>query len=100
MSKNKNKMKPPQVFAAPQPKPAPLSGSQQPKTAQISAPQPIHDIPHPGPVASTTPTHDDIARRAYQIYVEKGCPQDQSNQIWQQAEQECLHRGLTKLLSK
>jgi len=89
MSKNMNKMKPPQVFAAPQPKPAP-----------ISAPQPIHDIPRPGPVASATPTHDDIARRAYQIYVEKGCPQGQSDQIWQQAEQEYLHRGLTKLLSK
>lgn len=48
----------------------------------------IYNILHRGPVATAAPTNGDIARRAYQIYVEKGCPQGQSEQNWQQAEQE------------
>jgi len=34
------------------------------------------------------PTRDDIARRAYEIYLEKGCPQGHENEHWQQASDE------------
>ena len=51
------------------------------------------------PVANTAAAHDDIARRAYEIYVEKGCLQGQSEQNWQQAEQEQKNEStVTKLL--
>ena len=33
-------------------------------------------------------THEDIARHAHEIYVEKGCRQGQDEQDWLQAEQE------------
>jgi hypothetical protein len=72
---------------------------QQPKAVQVSAPRQI-DTPRPRPVAAATPTHEDIARRAYQIYVEKGCPQGQSEENWRQAEQDIQNRGLATFLSK
>ena len=37
---------------------------------------------------AVTPTHKEIARRAYQIYIENGRRQGQSEQYWLQAEQE------------
>jgi hypothetical protein len=89
MSRYMNKTKSPQVFIA-----------GQPKAAQASAPLPIHEISRPRPVATSTPTHEDIARRAYQIYVEKGHPQNQSEPIWQQAEQDIRNRDLATFLSK
>lgn len=73
---------------------------QQPKATPVVASKPIQDLPHPWPVAAATPTHEDIARRAYEIYVEKGYPQGQSEQNWQQAEQEQRNRGLATHLSK
>ena len=79
-----NKSKLPHVFAARKPK----------------VTQPIHEISRPGPIVSASPTHEDIARRAYQIYVEKGRPQGQSEQIWQQAEQDIRNRGLATFLSR
>ena len=36
---------------------------------------------------SCAPTHDDIAQRAYDIYVKAGRKQGQCKQNWQQAEQ-------------
>ena len=60
----------------------------QSKATQMSAMQQGHKASHPGPVATAMPTHKDIAKRAYEIYVEKGCQQDQSEQDWLQAEQE------------
>ena len=42
--------------------------------------------------AAVKPKHEDIAKLAYQIYTEKGCPQDQSVQIWRQAEMEQMNR--------
>jgi hypothetical protein len=89
MSKYMDKSRLPQVFT-----------TQQPKAAQVPAPQQTNDTPRPRPVATATPTHEDIARRAYQIYVEKGCPQDQSEQIWRQAEQDIKSRGLATSLLK
>jgi len=60
----------------------------QSKVTQMSAMQQGHKASHPGPAATAMPTHKDIAKRAYEIYVEKGCPQGQSEQNWLQAEQE------------
>ncbi len=38
--------------------------------------------------AAVTPTHKQIAKRAYEIYLENGHKQGQSEQYWLQAEQE------------
>lgn len=89
MNKYMNKTKSPQIF---------ISG--QPNAAQTSAPQPIYEISRPRPIGANTPTHEDIARRAYQIYVEKGRPQGQSEQNWKQAEREQLDRDLAAFLSR
>lgn len=44
------------------------------------------------PTAAQAPllhsNHEEIARRAYDIYLAKGSPQGKSEQIWQQAEKE------------
>ena len=60
----------------------------QSKATQMSAMQQGHKASNPGPAATAMPTHKDIARRAYEIYVEKACQQGQSEQDWLQAEQE------------
>jgi hypothetical protein len=81
---------------------SPQVSTPQLKTTQVSVPQPVYDISRTRPESpqAATPTHEDIARRAYEIYLEKGSPQGQSEQIWQQAEQEQLNRRLTRFLSK
>ena len=58
------------------------------KATQMSAMQQGHKASHPGPAATTMPKHKDIAKHAYEIYVDKGCHQGQSEQNWLQAEQE------------
>jgi hypothetical protein len=67
--------------------------AQQPKTTQEPVPQQAHDIPRPKSVPITMPTPEDIAKRAYEIYLEKGSQQGQCEQNWIQAEQE-LTKGL------
>ena len=52
------------------------------------AAQQTHNDLHPGHGVITMPTHDDIARRAYEIYVKNGRKQDLCKQNWLQAEQE------------
>jgi len=42
--------------------------------------------------ASVMPTHKEIAKRAYEIYIENGRRQGQSEQHWLQAEQELKNR--------
>lgn len=50
--------------------------------------------PHAGSCGeSCAPTHDDIARRAYDIYVKAGRKQGQCKQNWQQAEQSLHEQG-------
>ena len=58
----------------------------QSKTVQMSAMQQGHKASHPGPAAAAVPTHKDIAKRAYEIYVERDCRQGQSELNWLQAE--------------
>ena len=58
------------------------------KASQMSTMQQEHKASYPGSGSIAVLTHKEIARRAYEIYVEKGCQQDQSEQNWLQAEQE------------
>ena len=58
------------------------------RTTQRYGTQQTHGQEHPVQTAVPMYTHEDIARRAYEIYVEKGCQQGQSEQNWLQAEQE------------
>jgi hypothetical protein len=74
--------------------------TQQLKATPLSAPQQIQDIPPRRSSASSAPSHEEIARRAYEIYIEKGYPQDQSEQIWQQAEQEIRDRNMATFLTR
>ena len=62
------------------------------KATQMSEMQHAHKVPYPGQVAATILTHKDISRRAYEIYVENGCKEGQSEQNWLQAEQELKSR--------
>jgi len=87
-----------QVSAPQQPKATQVSVPPQPKAAQVPAPQQAYNISRPKPAATATLTHEDIARRAYQIYIEKGCPQDQSEEIWLQAERNIKNRCLSTSL--
>ncbi len=88
MDRYTNNAKLPQVFAAAQP--VNVQASQ--KSAIQSSP-PLITAVACKPSAARKPTHDEIAKRAYQIYIEKGMPRGQSEQIWQQAEKELLSRG-------
>jgi hypothetical protein len=58
------------------------------KSTQVFAAQKMLNASRPGPVAPTMLTHEGIAKHAYEIYVETGCRQGQSEQNWLQAEQE------------
>jgi hypothetical protein len=62
-------------------------------TPQVPVPQQAHDISRPKPVPTAKPSLEDIAKRAYEIYIEKGCQGGQCEQNWKQAEQE-LTKGL------
>jgi len=55
------------------------------KATQMSLMQQAHKTPHPGSVATAMLTHEEIAKRAYEIYAEKECPQGQCEQNWLQA---------------
>jgi len=79
--------------AVSKPKKSKVVADQQPKATQVPVLQQAHDIPRPKPVPTAKPTLEDIAKRAYEIYIEKGCQGGQCEQNWKQAEQE-LRRGL------
>ena len=46
-----------------------------------------------GSATPPAPCHNDIARRAYEIYVQRGCQQGQCQQNWRQAERDLRHEG-------
>lgn len=58
----------------------------QSEATQILAAQQTYGDLHPGTGVVTMLTHDDIAKRAYDIYVQNGRKQGQCKQNWQQAE--------------
>ena len=62
------------------------------KTTQMYATQQTHGDGHPKQLVSFMPTHDEIAKRAYGIYINKGRRQGQSERDWQQAENELRNR--------
>jgi len=62
------------------------------KATQMSSMQQAHKAPHPGLDDAPVLTHEVISKRAYEIYVENGCKQGQSEQNWLQAEQELKNR--------
>ena len=57
------------------------------KASQMSTMQQAHKASYPGLGSIAVLTHKEIASRAYEIYVEKGCRQDQSKKNWLQVEQ-------------
>ena len=61
------------------------------KAKQVFATQQTHTDSQTVPAAGT-PTHKEIARRAYEIYIENGRRQGQSEQYWLQAEHELKNR--------
>ena len=65
-----------------------MTAPRQITTPQESVPQQAHDTPRSKPAQTPKPTIDDIAKRAYEIYLEKGCQQGQCEENWKQAEQE------------
>jgi hypothetical protein len=56
------------------------------KKTQMYATQQTHGDGHHGQAARPILTHDEIATRAYDIYVKKGRRQGQCERNWQQAE--------------
>ena len=77
-----------QVPAPQQMKPTPAPAPQPMKAPQVPAPQQAYGSPRPRPAPTAAPTQEDIAKRAYEIYVQKGCPEGQSEENWKQAERE------------
>jgi hypothetical protein len=61
--------------------------NQSQATRSLAAAQSHHDV-HPGGAVITSPTHDDIAGRAFDIYVKTGSKKGQCKQNWLQAEHE------------
>ena len=62
------------------------------KGEQVFAAQPTLDARRSGAVVAAMFIHEDTARYAYEIYVETGCQQGQSERNWLQAEQELTNR--------
>jgi hypothetical protein len=58
------------------------------KATQMSEMQRAHKVPHPGTTAANMLTHENISKRAYEIYVKNGCQEGQSQHNWLQAEYE------------
>jgi hypothetical protein len=57
------------------------------RTADFTDPQ-MDAAAESGSASSQVPSHEDIARRAFKIYVKKGRLQGQCQQNWREAEQE------------
>ena len=58
----------------------------QSEATQMLAAELTHDDLQPGPGVIPIPTHAEIARRAYEIYIKTGRIQGQCKQNWQHAE--------------
>jgi hypothetical protein len=56
--------------------------------------------PHSGSAGTTRPTHAEIAKRAYEIYVKNGRRQGQCERNWLQAEQDLRKQGMAASQSK
>ena len=56
--------------------------------------------PSSKPVVTAAPRHEEIARRAYEIYVQKGRKAGQCQQNWKQAEQDLRQQGKAACAAK
>jgi hypothetical protein len=82
--------------AVSKPKKSNVVTSQQPQTTQVPVPQQIktpqvpapQQAPRSMPSSTAKPTKEEIAKRAYEIYLQKGCQPGQCEQNWKQAELE------------
>jgi hypothetical protein len=89
----------PMVHARPQIKIHPAQGATIPTFSRSNSPD-AATIPHrppapsSGPILTTVFTHDQIAERAYDIYVQNGRHAGQCQQNWEQAENDLRHQGL------
>ena len=72
----------------------------QSKASQPSANQQTLVTPHSGSTGTTRPTHAEIAKRAYEIYLKTGRQQGQCERNWLQAEQELRKQGTAAFQSK
>jgi hypothetical protein len=63
-------------------------------TYGFTAPQ-KHATPPSAPARSPAPAHEQIARRAYEIYINKGSQKGQCQQNWHQAERELRKQPAT-----
>lgn len=66
----------------------PVSAPRQLKATRESSYEYVDDIDPDGPSLTAAPTHQEIAKRAYDIYVQKGRRLGDCEQNWKQAEQE------------
>lgn len=69
------------------------SKSKIPAVAPVAAPQQEPKVVEPAPVAvmtvtKATPSHDDIARRAYELWLQRGAPHGTHLEDWLSAERE------------
>jgi len=60
----------------------------QSKATRILAAEQTHSDMHFGRGVIAEPRHDDIAKRAYEIYLKNGCKEGQGEENWRQAEHE------------
>jgi len=67
----------------------------QSKSTTGSAAKPMHVAVPAKPAIFAEPAHDDIARRAYEIYLARGCADGQDVQDWIQAERELRKQAMT-----
>ena len=76
--------------------PSAKSGNQPKSFSQtplVTPTHPGHSVLPPSPSCVTVTTHDDIAQRAYDIYVQNGYRQGQCNKNWLQAEKDLRQQG-------
>ena len=61
------------------------------KMTQMHATQQTRGDGHYGQAVLLKPAHDEIVRRAYEIYIKNGLRQGQCERNWQQAENDLLN---------
>ena len=87
------------IHVRPQIKLHPAQGTTVPTFSRSNAPVAAatsHRPPAPSSdrILTTEFTHDQIAERAYDIYVKNGRHEDQCQKNWEQAENDLRHQGL------
>lgn len=58
------------------------------------------ELPKPTSIKSSKPTHEAITRRAYEIFLERGCPEGHDLEHWLAAEAELIAESESKKSAK